>query len=166
MKSIVISVRVVESNCPCLYLAEERESSRGSSSSRSERSERGDRSERSQRDGWSERISRGSKRDEPQTPQSRPRGKLVFICLFLFQCIYNCPCTKDIIFNWLTKLLLVFFCIDSFTPSRSNWEEDDSGYASSRHSQWESPSPAPSSREMDRSERSHRSGRESERSNR
>ncbi|KAF3832641.1 hypothetical protein F7725_026306 [Dissostichus mawsoni] len=50
---------------------------------------------------------------------------------------------------------------DSFTPSRSNWEEDDSGYSSSRHSQWESPSPAPSNREMDRSERSHRSVRES-----
>ncbi|KAA8595645.1 hypothetical protein FQN60_010936 [Etheostoma spectabile] len=96
--------------------------------SRSERSERGERSERSQRDGWSDRISRGSKREEPLTPQHRPR--------------------------------------DSFTPSRSNWEEDDSGYASSRLSQWESPSPAPSNKEMDRSERSHRSGRESERRDR
>uniref|UniRef100_A0A3Q2QDK7 Pre-mRNA-splicing factor ATP-dependent RNA helicase PRP16 n=1 Tax=Fundulus heteroclitus TaxID=8078 RepID=A0A3Q2QDK7_FUNHE len=55
---------------------------------------------------------------------------------------------------------------DGFTPSRSNWEEDDSGYASSRHSQWESPSPAPSHRESDRSERSHRLGRESERRDR
>uniref|UniRef100_A0A8C3G941 Pre-mRNA-splicing factor ATP-dependent RNA helicase PRP16 n=1 Tax=Cyclopterus lumpus TaxID=8103 RepID=A0A8C3G941_CYCLU len=54
----------------------------------------------------------------------------------------------------------------SFTPSRSNWEEDDSGYSSSRHSQWESPSPALPHREMDRSERSHRSGRESERRDR
>uniref|UniRef100_A0A8C6SWV4 RNA helicase n=1 Tax=Neogobius melanostomus TaxID=47308 RepID=A0A8C6SWV4_9GOBI len=52
------------------------------------------------------------------------------------------------------------------TPSRSNWEEDDSGYASTRHSQWESPSPAPSHKESDRSERSHRSGRESERRDR
>uniref|UniRef100_A0AAX7T0S0 RNA helicase n=1 Tax=Astatotilapia calliptera TaxID=8154 RepID=A0AAX7T0S0_ASTCA len=102
--------------------------SRGSSSSRSERWERSERSERSQRDGWSDRISRGSKRDEPQTPQSRPR--------------------------------------DSFTPSRSNWDEDDSGFGSSRHSQWESPSPAPSHRESDRSERSQRSGRESERRDR
>lgn len=102
--------------------------SRGSSSSRSERWERSERSERSQRDGWSDRISRGSRRDEPQTPQSRPR--------------------------------------DSFTPSRSNWDEDDSGFGSSRHSQWESPSPAPSHRESDRSERSQRSGRESERRDR
>ncbi|KAF1392855.1 hypothetical protein PFLUV_G00032370 [Perca fluviatilis] len=106
---------------------DERESSH-SRGSRSERSERGERSERSQRDGWSDRISRGSKREEPLTPQHRPR--------------------------------------DSFTPSRSNWEEDDSGYASSRLSQWESPSPAPSNKEMDRSERSHRSGRESERRDR
>uniref|UniRef100_A0A8C3G933 Pre-mRNA-splicing factor ATP-dependent RNA helicase PRP16 n=1 Tax=Cyclopterus lumpus TaxID=8103 RepID=A0A8C3G933_CYCLU len=103
----------------------ERKSSRGSSSSRSER---GERSERSPRDGCSDRISRGTKRDEPLSPQQRPR--------------------------------------DSFTPSRSNWEEDDSGYSSSRHSQWESPSPALPHREMDRSERSHRSGRESERRDR
>ncbi|KAK7913108.1 hypothetical protein WMY93_013319 [Mugilogobius chulae] len=101
---------------------DDRESSRG----RSERGDRSDRSERSQRDGWSERISRGSRRDEPMTPQSHSRD----------------------------------------TPSRSNWEEDDSGYASSRHSQWESPSPAPSHRESDRSERSHRSERESERRDR
>uniref|UniRef100_A0A8C3AN48 Pre-mRNA-splicing factor ATP-dependent RNA helicase PRP16 n=1 Tax=Cyclopterus lumpus TaxID=8103 RepID=A0A8C3AN48_CYCLU len=86
------------------------------------------RSERSPRDGCSDRISRGTKRDEPLSPQQRPR--------------------------------------DSFTPSRSNWEEDDSGYSSSRHSQWESPSPALPHREMDRSERSHRSGRESERRDR
>ncbi|XP_020797081.1 pre-mRNA-splicing factor ATP-dependent RNA helicase PRP16 isoform X1 [Boleophthalmus pectinirostris] len=101
---------------------DDRESSRG----RSERGDRSDRSDRSQRDGWSERISRGSRRDEPMTPQFHSRD----------------------------------------TPSRSNWEEDDSGYPSSRHSQWESPSPAPSHRESDRSERSHRSGRESERRDR
>ncbi|XP_077420453.1 pre-mRNA-splicing factor ATP-dependent RNA helicase PRP16 isoform X2 [Vanacampus margaritifer] len=96
--------------------------------SRSERSHRSERSERSQRDGWSDRISRGSRRDEPQTPQQRPR--------------------------------------DGSTPSRSNWEEDDSGYASSRHSHWESPSPAPSAKESDRSERSRHTGRESERRDR
>uniref|UniRef100_A0A7N8X5F4 Pre-mRNA-splicing factor ATP-dependent RNA helicase PRP16 n=1 Tax=Mastacembelus armatus TaxID=205130 RepID=A0A7N8X5F4_9TELE len=88
-----------------------------------ERSKDKDRNRRSERDGWSERISRGSKREEPLTPQHRPR--------------------------------------DGFTPSRSNWDEDDSGYNSSRHSQWESPSPALSHRELDRSERSHRSVRES-----
>uniref|UniRef100_A0A8C7Y5J5 Pre-mRNA-splicing factor ATP-dependent RNA helicase PRP16 n=1 Tax=Oryzias sinensis TaxID=183150 RepID=A0A8C7Y5J5_9TELE len=106
---------------------DEREHShgRGSSSSRSERGEHSERSERSQRDVWSERISRGSKRDEPSTPLQRPR--------------------------------------DSFTPSHSNWDEDDSGYNSMRHSQWESPSPFPSPRD---SERSHRSGRESERKDR
>lgn len=49
------------------------------------------------------------------------------------------------------------------TPSRSSWDEDDSGYNSSRHSHWESPSPSPSNKEYDRSERSHRSGRDSER---
>ncbi|XP_037103374.1 pre-mRNA-splicing factor ATP-dependent RNA helicase PRP16 [Syngnathus acus] len=87
------------------------------------RSERSHRSERSQRgDGWSDRLSRGSRRDEPQTPQEHPR--------------------------------------DGSTPSRSNWEEEDSGYATSRHSQWESPSPAPSAKE---SERSRHTGRESER---
>uniref|UniRef100_A0A8C7Y6L7 RNA helicase n=1 Tax=Oryzias sinensis TaxID=183150 RepID=A0A8C7Y6L7_9TELE len=79
----------------------------------------------SREDVWSERISRGSKRDEPSTPLQRPR--------------------------------------DSFTPSHSNWDEDDSGYNSMRHSQWESPSPFPSPRD---SERSHRSGRESERKDR
>ncbi|XP_049574619.1 pre-mRNA-splicing factor ATP-dependent RNA helicase PRP16 [Syngnathus scovelli] len=86
------------------------------------RSDRSHRSERSQRDGWSDRLSRGSRRDEPQTPQEHPR--------------------------------------DGSTPSRSNWEEEDSGYATSRHSQWESPSPTPSARE---SERSRHTGRESER---
>uniref|UniRef100_A0A8C5A201 RNA helicase n=1 Tax=Gadus morhua TaxID=8049 RepID=A0A8C5A201_GADMO len=105
----------------------ERSQNHGSSSGRSER---GERSERSQREGWSDRLSRGSKRDEPPTPKQRPR--------------------------------------DSFTPSRSNWEEDDSGYSSSKHSsQWESPSPAPSNREgSDRSERSQRSVRDSERRDR
>ncbi|XP_053094210.1 pre-mRNA-splicing factor ATP-dependent RNA helicase PRP16 isoform X2 [Pangasianodon hypophthalmus] len=104
---------------------DDRERSRGSSSSRSEHLDSSVRSERSQRDGWSERISRGSRRDEPQTPRSRPR--------------------------------------DAPTPSASSWDEDDSGYASSRRSHWESPSPAPSHRETDRSERSSRSGRDSER---
>ncbi|KAG9336921.1 hypothetical protein JZ751_030034 [Albula glossodonta] len=57
---------------------------------------------------------------------------------------------------------------DAPTPSRSSWDEDDSGYASSRRSHWESPSPSPSPshRESDRSERSHRSGRDSERRDR
>uniref|UniRef100_A0A672NMH0 RNA helicase n=1 Tax=Sinocyclocheilus grahami TaxID=75366 RepID=A0A672NMH0_SINGR len=55
---------------------------------------------------------------------------------------------------------------DLATPSRSSWDEDDSGYSSSRHSHWESPSPAPSHREYDRSERSHRSVRDSERRDR
>uniref|UniRef100_A0AAX7T9P4 RNA helicase n=1 Tax=Astatotilapia calliptera TaxID=8154 RepID=A0AAX7T9P4_ASTCA len=98
----------------------ERDRERSRDKGRDRRSERGD-SINHLRDGWSDRISRGSKRDEPQTPQSRPR--------------------------------------DSFTPSRSNWDEDDSGFGSSRHSQWESPSPAPSHRESDRSERSQRSVR-------
>ncbi|XP_061738487.1 pre-mRNA-splicing factor ATP-dependent RNA helicase PRP16 isoform X2 [Nerophis ophidion] len=100
----------------------ERDAREVSSGSHSHRSER---SERSQRDGWSDRISRGSRRDDPPTPQQRPR--------------------------------------DGCTPSRSNWEEDDSGYASSRHSQWESPSPAPSARD---SERNRLTGRESERRDR
>ncbi|XP_058256656.1 pre-mRNA-splicing factor ATP-dependent RNA helicase PRP16 isoform X1 [Hemibagrus wyckioides] len=104
---------------------DDRDRSRGSSSSRSEHPDSSVRSERSQRDGWSERISRGSRRDEPQTPRNRPR--------------------------------------DAPTPSASSWDEDDSGYASSRRSHWESPSPAPSHRETDRSERSTRSGRDSER---
>lgn len=43
--------------------------------------------------------------------------------------------------------------LDAATPSRSSWEEDDSGYSSARRSQWESPSPTPSCRD---SERSHR----------
>uniref|UniRef100_A0A4W5MHX4 Pre-mRNA-splicing factor ATP-dependent RNA helicase PRP16 n=1 Tax=Hucho hucho TaxID=62062 RepID=A0A4W5MHX4_9TELE len=40
------------------------------------------------------------------------------------------------------------------TPSRTSWDEDDSGYASSRRSHWESPSPAPSHKDSDKSERS------------
>uniref|UniRef100_A0A8C1Q360 Pre-mRNA-splicing factor ATP-dependent RNA helicase PRP16 n=1 Tax=Cyprinus carpio TaxID=7962 RepID=A0A8C1Q360_CYPCA len=51
---------------------------------------------------------------------------------------------------------------DLATPSRSSWDEDDSGYSSSRHSHWESPSPAPSHC----SERSQRSVRDSERRDR
>ncbi|XP_060728432.1 pre-mRNA-splicing factor ATP-dependent RNA helicase PRP16 isoform X2 [Tachysurus vachellii] len=104
---------------------DDRDRSRGSSSSRSEHSDSSVRSERSQRDVWSERISRGSRRDEPQTPRNRPR--------------------------------------DAPTPSASSWDEDDSGYASARRSHWESPSPSPSHRETERSERSSRSGRDSER---
>ncbi|XP_054856361.1 pre-mRNA-splicing factor ATP-dependent RNA helicase PRP16 [Eublepharis macularius] len=42
---------------------------------------------------------------------------------------------------------------DAATPSRSSWEEEDSGYSGSRRSQWESPSPVLSCRD---SERSHR----------
>ncbi|KAJ0056226.1 hypothetical protein NL108_004514, partial [Boleophthalmus pectinirostris] len=125
---------------------------------RSERGDRSDRSDRSQRDGWSERISRGSRRDEPMTPQFHSRGRLVFFVFIFFP-----------VFLYIRKFLtqqhkLQYLKTD--TPSRSNWEEDDSGYPSSRHSQWESPSPAPSHRESDRSERSHRSGRESERRDR
>uniref|UniRef100_A0AAX7VSJ3 RNA helicase n=1 Tax=Astatotilapia calliptera TaxID=8154 RepID=A0AAX7VSJ3_ASTCA len=93
-------------------------------SSKEDRNRERDR-ERSRDKGRDRRSERGDSinhlRDEPQTPQSRPR--------------------------------------DSFTPSRSNWDEDDSGFGSSRHSQWESPSPAPSHRESDRSERSQRSVR-------
>uniref|UniRef100_A0A671M920 Pre-mRNA-splicing factor ATP-dependent RNA helicase PRP16 n=1 Tax=Sinocyclocheilus anshuiensis TaxID=1608454 RepID=A0A671M920_9TELE len=109
---------------------DERESSRGrgSSSSRSERGDGSVRSERSQRDGSSDRMSRGTRRDEPESPHNRSK--------------------------------------DLATPSRSSWDEDDSGYSSSRHSHWESPSPAPSHREYDRSERSHRSVRDSERRDR
>ncbi|KTG44447.1 hypothetical protein cypCar_00010855 [Cyprinus carpio] len=105
---------------------DERESSRGrgSSSSRSERGDGSVRSERSQRDGSSERMSRGTRRDEPESPRNRPK--------------------------------------DLATPSRSSWDEDDSGYSSSRHSHWESPSPAPSHC----SERSQRSVRDSERRDR
>uniref|UniRef100_A0A8B9KZE3 RNA helicase n=1 Tax=Astyanax mexicanus TaxID=7994 RepID=A0A8B9KZE3_ASTMX len=103
----------------------ERSRSRGSSSSRSEHGDGSVRSERSLRDGWSDRLSRGSRREEPESPRNRPR--------------------------------------DTTTPSRSSWDEDDSGYASSRRSHWESPSPAPSHRESERSERSQRSVRESER---
>lgn len=141
---------------PCLSDERGSSHSRGSSSSRSER---GERSERSQRDGWSDRISRGSKRDEPLTPQQRPRGSFVLFICFYFNLLFR---RTLYLMGWLN----FFFCIDSFTPSRSNWEEDDSGYSSSRHSQWESPSPAPSHREADRSERSQRSSRESERRDR
>ncbi|NXX10586.1 PRP16 helicase, partial [Podargus strigoides] len=42
---------------------------------------------------------------------------------------------------------------DAATPSRSSWEEDDSGYSSARRSQWESPSPVPSCRDLERSHR-------------
>lgn len=144
--------------CCCEYLhhvlVDERGSSR-SHGSRSERSERGERSERSPREGCSERISWGIKRDEPLTPQHRPRGS--FLLFFYFS-------LRSLIVSLLTKL--VCFFIDSFTPSHSNWEEDDSGYTSSRHSQWESPSPALSHRESDRSERSHRLSRESEKRDR
>ncbi|XP_059373492.1 pre-mRNA-splicing factor ATP-dependent RNA helicase PRP16-like [Carassius carassius] len=101
---------------------------RGSSSSRSERGDGSARGELSQRDGTSERMSRGTRRDEPESPRDR---------------------SKDVA-----------------TPSRSNWDEDDSGYSSSKHSHWESPSPAPSHREYDRSERSQRSVRDSERRDR
>ncbi|KAF7703394.1 hypothetical protein HF521_022401 [Silurus meridionalis] len=83
---------------------DERDRNRGSSSSRSEHLDSSVRSERSQKDGWSERLSRGSRRDEPQSPRSRPK--------------------------------------DALTPSASSWDEDDSGYSSSRRSHWESPSPA------------------------
>ncbi|XP_026124168.1 pre-mRNA-splicing factor ATP-dependent RNA helicase PRP16-like [Carassius auratus] len=105
---------------------DERESSRGrgSSSSRSERGDGSVRSERSQRDGSSERMSRGTRRDEPESPRNKPK--------------------------------------DLPTPSRSSWDEDDSGYSGSRHSHWESPSPAPSHC----SERSQRSVRDSERRDR
>uniref|UniRef100_H3AYQ6 RNA helicase n=1 Tax=Latimeria chalumnae TaxID=7897 RepID=H3AYQ6_LATCH len=56
---------------------------------------------------------------------------------------------------------------DALTPSRSSWDEDDSGYGSIRRSQWESPSPALSHKDSERSARSHRSSvRESERRDR
>ncbi|KAJ7986110.1 hypothetical protein DPEC_G00347400 [Dallia pectoralis] len=106
----------------------ERERSHSRGSSRSDRGDRSDRSDRSPREGWSsERISRGTKREEPSTPQTRPKDG---------------------------------------TPSRTSWDEDDSGYASSRRSHWESPSPGPTHKDSERSERSERSprsGRESER---
>ncbi|KAB0389514.1 hypothetical protein E2I00_003357 [Balaenoptera physalus] len=51
---------------------------------------------------------------------------------------------------------------DAATPSRSTWDEEDSGCGSSKRSQWESPSPTPSYRD---SERSHRlSSRDRDRS--
>ncbi|KAJ1083659.1 hypothetical protein NDU88_003814 [Pleurodeles waltl] len=59
---------------------------------------------------------------------------------------------------------------DAPTPSRSSWEEEDSGYGSSRRSQWESPSPTPPNRDSDRNHRgssmrdSERRDRESSRS--
>lgn len=70
--TLLSSARLVSEAC----VADERgsSSSRGSSSNRSVRSEGSDRSDRSHRDNWSERLSRGSRRDEPQTPQSRARG--------------------------------------------------------------------------------------------
>ncbi|XP_060693991.1 pre-mRNA-splicing factor ATP-dependent RNA helicase PRP16 isoform X1 [Hemiscyllium ocellatum] len=48
---------------------------------------------------------------------------------------------------------------DALTPSRSSWDDDDSGIASqyTHRSQWESPSPTPSQRDSDKSERSYRS---------
>ncbi|XP_048461924.1 pre-mRNA-splicing factor ATP-dependent RNA helicase PRP16 [Rhincodon typus] len=55
---------------------------------------------------------------------------------------------------------------DALTPSRSSWDDDDSGIASqyTHRSQWESPSPTPSQRDSDKSERSYRcSGRDTER---
>lgn len=47
---------------------------RGNSHSRSERS---DRSGGSMREGWSARLSRGIRRDEPLTPQHHPKGQFV-----------------------------------------------------------------------------------------
>uniref|UniRef100_A0A673J843 RNA helicase n=1 Tax=Sinocyclocheilus rhinocerous TaxID=307959 RepID=A0A673J843_9TELE len=79
---------------------------------------------KSGRDGSSDRMSRGTRRDEPESPHNRSK--------------------------------------DLATPSRSSWDEDDSGFTSSRHSHWESPSPAPSHC----SERSQRSVRDSERRDR
>uniref|UniRef100_W5KAC0 Pre-mRNA-splicing factor ATP-dependent RNA helicase PRP16 n=1 Tax=Astyanax mexicanus TaxID=7994 RepID=W5KAC0_ASTMX len=101
---------------------EDKSRDRDRDSSRSEHGDGSVRSERSLRDGWSDRLSRGSRREEPESPRNRPR--------------------------------------DTTTPSRSSWDEDDSGYGSSRRSHWESPSPAPSHRESERSERSQRSVRE------
>ncbi|KAG9475009.1 hypothetical protein GDO78_003458 [Eleutherodactylus coqui] len=53
---------------------------------------------------------------------------------------------------------------DSSTPSRSGWEEEDSGYGGSQRSQWESPSPSPSSRDSDRNFRSDRDSMRRDRS--
>lgn len=78
-------------NLSRLCLSDERENSHsrsGGGSSRSERSERSERTERSQRDGSSERISRGSKRDEPLTPQHRPRGRFVLFLRFDFKLLF------------------------------------------------------------------------------
>ncbi len=59
-----------------MLCADEQESSRsrGSSSSRSERGDGSVRSERSQREGWSDRMSRGTRRDDPESPHNRPKG--------------------------------------------------------------------------------------------
>lgn len=53
---------------------------------------------------------------------------------------------------------------DSSSPSRSGWEEDDSGYGSSQRSHWESPSPSPSYKDYDRSHRSERDSSRRDRS--
>lgn len=63
------SVSIESSICFCCLTDD-----RGNSQSRSER---GERSERSMRDGWSARLSRGIRRDEPLTPQHHPKGQLV-----------------------------------------------------------------------------------------
>lgn len=91
-----------------------------------------------------------------QHPSNVPEVGWFSFFLSMSKCHCRCPCSH----------VLLCLLIDAFTPSRSNWDEDDSGYGSSRHSQWESPSPAPSQRESDRSERSYRTGRESERRDR
>ncbi len=79
-KSGDLGLRDPTSLCQALILvlwlcADERDSSRGSSSSRSERGDGSVRSERSQRDGWSDRMSRGTRRDEPESPHNRPKGQ-------------------------------------------------------------------------------------------
>ncbi|XP_063293889.1 pre-mRNA-splicing factor ATP-dependent RNA helicase PRP16 [Pelobates fuscus] len=55
---------------------------------------------------------------------------------------------------------------DASTPSRSGWEEDDSGYGGAQRSHWESPSPTPSNRDSERSHRSERSERSERESSR
>lgn len=81
-KSGDLGLRDPTSLCQALILvlwlcSDERESSRsrGSSSSRSERSDGSVRSERSQRDGWSDRMSHGTRRDEPESPRNKPKGQ-------------------------------------------------------------------------------------------
>lgn len=111
-------------------------------------------------------ASAGGVREKNPSVHSSAREVVLSNNLLVFKtvvCHFNC--VKDLYFCGLLSYLIFHF-IDSFTPSRSNWEEDDSGYASSRHSQWESPSPALSPKESDRSERSHLSVRESERRDR